>query len=112
MIYLSAVDYALDDRALQELLRQLKTSLKPSGRVLMVSASFLDETTVERVVRSVKDLAKWGLEQIGIYKRGQFWGWMRTRDDYHRVMRSAGFAGVADGLLKTANQQTFWIKGQ
>ena len=111
MIYLSAVDYALDDRALHELLRQLKTSLKPGGRVLMVSASFLDETTVERVVHSVKDLARWGLEQIGLYEK-QFWGWMRTRDDYHRVMRSAGFAGVADGWVKTENQQTFWIKGQ
>lgn len=112
MIYLSAVDYALDDRELRELLRSLKTSLKPEGRVLMVSASFLDEATVERVVLSVKDIAKWWLEQIGLYERGQFWGWMRTRYDYHRAMRSAGFTGVADGWLKTANQQTFWIKGQ
>lgn len=77
----------------------------------MISASFLDESMRQRLIRSGKDVAKWLLERLGLYKRGQFWGWMRTRAEYRAILRGAGFASVTDGFIETPHQRIYWIKG-
>lgn len=112
LIYLSAVDYALPDEALLELFADMKHCLSEEGQLLIISASFLDDTSGWRkLIEFSKEKLKLLLEKFGLYRRGQFWGWMRTREDYREAMSVAGFAHITDGFIKTKNQRTYWIKG-
>lgn len=111
LIYLSAVDYALSDESLVNLLSGVSGCLREGGQVLMISASFLDESVGQGLIHSGKEAAKWLLGRLGFYQRGQFWGWMRTREEYQAVMRDAGFAFVTDGFIEAPHQRTYWIKG-
>lgn len=78
---------------------------------MMISASFLDNSTWQVLVRSTKASVKCLLGRLGFYQKGQFWGWMRTRAEYQTVMRAAGLASVKDGFIETPHQRTYWIKG-
>ena len=111
LIYLSAVDYALQDKELEELLARLGPALTPAGELIMISSSFVGDSTLGRAWAWCKDAAKALLERLGLYNRGQFWGWMRTRDEYQSVIRSAGYKAVHDGFISTPSQHTYWISG-
>lgn len=112
LIYLSAVDYALPDSALVEMLAELRTQLRAGGTIVMISASFLDETTWQTLGASLRQGAKRLLEALGLYRRGQFWGWKRAKREYHRIMLAAGLAQVTDGFIETPEQRTYWVKGK
>jgi len=78
----------------------------------MISASFLDESAWQVLVRSTKAFVKWLLERFGLYKKGQFWGWCRTRGEYQNLMRAAGFSQMSDGFVESPHhQRTYWIMG-
>lgn len=111
LIYLSAVDYALPDDELIGLLSGIGGCLREGGNVLMISASFLEESMGHGLIRSGKEAVKSLLERLGLYQRGQLWGWMRTRTEYQAVMRDAGFISVTDGFIETPHQRTYWIRG-
>ena len=111
LIYLSAVDYSIPDAELTDFLSSLRRHLCNGGTLLIVSASYLDESAGTQAVAYFKDVARWILEAMGIRHRGQFWGWMRSRHDYQSVMRRAVTSSVEDGFLITPNQRTYWIKG-
>lgn len=111
LIYLSAVDYALSDEALVCLLAGIRGCLREGGKVLVISASFLDESMWQELTRSGKEAVKWLLEWFGLYQKGQLWGWQRSRAEYQAAMCAAGFAHVMDGFIKTPHQRTYWING-
>lgn len=111
LIYLSAVDYAMTNDDLIALLASLRNSLSDGGALLMISASFLEETTGQCYTRNVKDAVKWLLDKIGLRTRGQFWGWMRSRQEYLAIMRQARLSAVTDGFVPTLQQRTYWVKG-
>lgn len=116
LIYLSAVDYVLDDPTLISLLSGVRTRLRPGGSCLSISASF------EVAPRSATDVAIQGLRRLkqgvmsildrsGLHDRGQFWGWTRSAGEYRQVMSSAGFSGLTDGLIDPSNPVSYWIAG-
>ena len=111
LIFLSAVDYALRDVELISLLAELRGSLRSDGSLLMISASLLEESAGQQFLGSIKEVAKWFLDTMGIRQRGQLWGWMRSRPEYHAIMRKAGMFALTDGFVETPHQRTFWIKG-
>jgi ubiquinone/menaquinone biosynthesis C-methylase UbiE len=111
LIYLSAVDYALSDEDLLSLLSDVQRALSDGGKVLMISASFLEDPNWRQLVRNCKRAVIRLLELTGLRKRGQLWGWMRSREDYQTIMRSAGMSGVADGFLETSLHRIYWIEG-
>lgn len=117
-IYFSAVDYALSDEKLLDLLITQRKSLQEGGAVMLLSASFFEESKQEKLNRFVnlcKEPVKWVLERFGVYKRsakGQLWGWLRSRNDYRTIMSAAGFVSVSDGFIETPYQRTYWIKGK
>ena len=111
LIYLVAVDCVLPDEELVGMLAVLRDYLSAGGHLLVVSASFLDESVGRALLRSCKETGKWLLELVGLFDRGQFWGWLRTRSDYRKVMAAVGVGSVADGFIETQNQKTYWIKG-
>lgn len=111
-IYLSAVDYALCDEDLVDLLVKSRQFLCAGGELMLISASFLEEAPIKRLIGRIKDAIKYLLDVAGIRHRGQLWGWMRSRDEYRKVMRKAGFLSITDGFLETNHQRTYWIKGR
>lgn len=111
LIYLSAVDYAMSDDDLIALLTEVRQALRDGGQLLMISASFLEESVGQQIILNGKDAVKWLLDKIGIRQRGQFWGWMRSRQEYQAIMRKAGMSSVTDGFVETPHQRTYWIKG-
>ena len=115
LVFLSGVDYALSNKNLVALLAGLRDSLCKDGEVMITSQSFLkNETLKDKIVEFVKSAAKRMLIFLGLRhaeKRGQLWGFMRSRSEYQATMRAAGFSNIVDGFMETKNQRTYWIKG-
>lgn len=112
LIYLSAVDYAMPDDELVALLAKMRKFLREGGQLMMISASFLEESFGQRIMLDSKEALKWLLDKIGLRPRGQFWGWMRSKQEYQAIMRQAGLSAVTNGFVETPHQRTYWIKGR
>ena len=111
MIYLSAVDYGIPSPGLTRLLAELQAQLLPGGRLFCLSASLLEEDSfIGSFVNAIKIVIRGILHYLGI-RRQQFWGWRRTRDEYRRLFKQAGFKGVRDGWLEDGFE-TYWIMGE
>ena len=90
-----------------------RNKLAPTGQIVLISASFLDQwSVVKSFVRFIKDIIKAVLDILGIRSRGQFWGWMRTRKEYQRIMAKAGFINIVDGFIMKDRQTTYYIIGK
>jgi hypothetical protein len=118
LIYLSGVDYALDDDSLIALLAAIRPFLvDEGGQCLIISGSF-DEKPVtlrgkaDALVSWVKRFAATVLDKVGLRpRREQFWGWIRTREEYQTLMQSAGYCGIEDGLIDPNQRTSYWISG-
>jgi SAM-dependent methyltransferase len=110
MIYLSAVDYGIHTSEMARLLGRLRTQLAPGGEIVCLSASLLEEDSfIGSLVNTLKIIIRGVLHCVGI-RRQQFWGWRRTREEYHRLFLQAGFDNIADGRLDDGFD-TYWIRG-
>jgi SAM-dependent methyltransferase len=114
LIYLSAVDYALAQPVWLKLLEEIRSLLAPGGKCLIISPSLEpDKSFWRRALEQGKEAAKILLEIAGLHRRGQFWGWARTREEYRRSFRQAGFARIADGFSAPEQSAgTYWISGE
>jgi len=101
----------MPDADLIDLIGSLRSRLRSDGILLMISASYLDESAGQQFVGKAKNGVKWLLDTLGIRHRGQFWGWMRSRNEYQDVMQKAKLSSVNDGFIETPHQKTYWIKG-
>jgi hypothetical protein len=117
LVYLGTVDYALDDASLVRLLSALRSYIAESnGECLLISASFeRTPETPSAIARlglgRLKELAKDVLGKFGLYSRGQFWGWTRSRTEYQSLMRHAGYRDIEDGFINSEARQHYWIAG-
>ena len=110
LIYLSAVDYTICTRDLVHLLENLRAQLEPSGLVVCLSSSFLQEDSIiGSFVNAVKIFMRGILHYLGVRPQ-QFWGWRRTRRDYNQLFKQAGFFSLNDGFVEKA-PETYWIAG-
>ncbi|MCK9376408.1 MAG: hypothetical protein M0P73_09670 [Syntrophobacterales bacterium] len=114
LIYLSAVDYCLDTPDFIGLLSGVASCLTPGGKCLLLSASFDQPLPPwQRTVRAAKQVAAVLLGAVKLYDRGQFWGWLRTREDYRQAFSQAGYVGIKDGLTGgERGPETYWIEGR
>jgi phospholipid N-methyltransferase len=111
MIYLSAVDYGIRTHEMERLLARLRTQLARGGEIVCLSASLLEEESfIGSLVNTLKIIIRGALHCMGI-RRQQFWGWRRTREEYHRLFLQAGFDNIADGRLDDGFD-TYWIRGE
>ncbi|MDE7064964.1 MAG: class I SAM-dependent methyltransferase [Desulfovibrionaceae bacterium] len=111
VIYLSAVDYGIPTREFGHMLGELRAQLAPGGRLLCLSASLLEEDSlIGSLVNGFKIGIRGVLHYLGI-RRQQFWGWRRTRAEYHELFRNAGFVNIQDGHLDDGFE-TYWIGGE
>lgn len=110
-IYLSTVDYGIPQAELIHMLEGLRGQLADGGRLICLSASLLEEDSlVGRWVNAVKIGIRAVLHFTGL-RRQQFWGWRRTRAEYHDLFAQAGFMNVQDGFLEDG-METYWISGE
>ena len=113
LIYLSAVDYALDNDTIIAVLKGLQSRLTDTGEIVMISASFQDEyPIIQSLVRRFKEFIKFGFEKTGLYERGQFWGWSRSQIDYQYLMERSDFNAIQDGFIDERKQSDYWIAGR
>jgi len=89
-----------------QLLSEQKVLLSFGGCSLVISASFLKRRKL------VKEMIKSILALFGVYHRtrGQFWGWQRTRFEYRRLRKVAGYSRYTDGFIDS-KPRTYFIKG-
>lgn len=113
LIYLSNIDYAIPDGELVALLRGLKPQLAAGGTCLVISPHCIadGERFVAGCRRWFKDTVKAGLEHLGLYQRGQLWGWRRTQPELRGLFRKAGYSTV-DGFFSTGTNRIYFIEGK
>ena len=84
-ILLSSVDYFLTDIQLDRLLKSALKFLVSSGQLLIVSWSFDNHPKLDHPVN----------------KNGQFWGWVRSIDEYRNAIKGSGFRYVKHEIIDT-----------
>ncbi len=113
LIYLSAVDYSLNDADLILLLRLLKKRLNKKGMIVLISASFIEKNNF---FSYIKNLIKYFLLRFYIcfFDRNKFqlWGFMRDRKEYLRLMNKVKFKYVTDGFEFQGRHSFYWISGK
>ncbi len=111
IIYLSAVDYGFTNEELALALRELKAQLASNGRLLCLSSSLLvEDSFIGGMVNAFKIGLRAVLHFLGV-RRQQFWGWRRTRAEYHTFFEDAGFKNIHDGWLDDGFN-SYWICGE
>ena len=119
-IFLSGIDYALDDDEMVGLLAAIRPFLSDTaqaGRCLLLSGSF-EETPVTLTAklfflwRAARRFGAMLLDGCGLRPRGQFWGWRRTQREYQALMRRAGFRDIEDGFISPEQRPHYWILGR
>ncbi|MDD5428990.1 MAG: class I SAM-dependent methyltransferase [Candidatus Omnitrophica bacterium] len=111
LIYLSSAEYFFDRDQLVDFLKTVSKRLKPGGVCILISVSLESDKPLKLV--QVKSLVKFILDKTGIRKRGQFFGYTRTRGDFYDVMSAAGFKQIKDGSIdKKTRWDAYWIEGK
>ena len=116
MIYLMAVDYAMDETSLVQLLSDLKSRLKKGGKCLILSVSLEERPNtvkqkIDMFIRSIKIKIKDIYINKSVFSANQLWGWMRTREEY-RLLLQAKFEKIDEGFLDIGKGKIYWISGQ
>ena len=108
---LSGVEYFLDEIEFLRMLRYVHERLLPGGMCMLISWSFDTTRLSQRFMAGIKDLARHVIEMAGVRTRGQFWGYIRRPEEFHRVISAAGFTHLRDGTLDTNSRwDTYWIE--
>ena len=110
MIYLSAVDYFMRQHEFVRLLKELRLRLVRGGRIISLSASFLEDDGMGSACAHAGKTALYALLHCAGIRRKQFWGWLRTREEYLAGIREAGYEDIRAGRLAD-EAGTFWMSG-
>ncbi len=98
IIYLCAVDYALNDKELLELLQDIKKFLREKGILIIISATYLRQTFFITKYY-IKIILRIILDKLNIKPLGQFWGYARTQKNYNQLMSKLLFNKIVDGIM-------------
>jgi ubiquinone/menaquinone biosynthesis C-methylase UbiE len=104
LIYLVLVDYAFTDQDLVNLLQELKRYLNSGGSIMVINME-KNYSTFERIDPLIKDLLKDVLSILGLYDRGQFWGYLRSPQEIENLFRKAGFISQIRQTMVSTNIQ-------
>ncbi|MBX7148122.1 class I SAM-dependent methyltransferase [bacterium] len=112
LVYLSVVEYAFDTDSLVRCLADIRSCLVPGKGQLLIFGSLEDVPAsmkghVISKGRKVKAFLRACLEKTGLFHRGQFWGWGRTRKEFQDIMNRAGYTSFEEGFVG----EQYWISG-
>ncbi len=91
--FMVGIDYAFDGQGLMRLLRDVREF--GCRRLLLASNSI----TRHRVRQALKEQVKAIASAVGLYARGQFWGYTRTPKELIQSLRQARFSVADHGWL-------------
>ncbi|MDR0239680.1 MAG: class I SAM-dependent methyltransferase [Deltaproteobacteria bacterium] len=111
MIYLSGVDYFLRQHEFVQLLKELHPRLAQGGRLICLSGSFLEDDGLLSACAAACKNALYALLHFSGIRKRQFWGWLRSREEYLAAVREAGYEDIRDGRLEDETR-TFWMSGE
>ena len=117
LIYLATIDYAFDDASLISFMSALKPFLNENGKILLISSSLQSNNAFSiKSVFSLVNIKSFILEildRLNIHDRfkGQFWGWKRTKNEYRKTLRKAGYQSLEEGTIRSAGLEFYWISG-
>lgn len=102
-IYASGIDYVFDDATYRSFL----SSVAEFG----IDDFMLTEIFVAQqdIISNIKNFVKKLIGVIGLRKRGQFWGYLRTVKEHEVFLREAGFNSFESGRYKHG---AYWIKAR
>jgi 2-polyprenyl-3-methyl-5-hydroxy-6-metoxy-1,4-benzoquinol methylase len=110
-VLLAGVEYFLDDVEFSNLLRSVHNRLLPGGMCMLISWSFDTMPLSHRLIEGIKDFVRHVIYKVIGKTRGQFWGYIRRPEAFHRAMRNTGFTHLHDGMLDTNTcWDTYWIE--
>jgi len=58
-------------------------------------------------VASIKEIVKTVLSLLGLYNKGQFWGYLRNIDEHIMLLKKVGFKNITCGAHKHGS---YWIR--
>lgn len=101
LIYFVDTDYVFDRTELVNLLKSASVHCK----TLIFFSIFVNNS----FTRIFKDFLRSSATLFGIYRQGQFWGYLRTPSELSDCFKQAGFQDVEHGFL---DQESYWVKGK
>ena len=113
-IFLSVVDYCLDEQEWAGLLREVRGLLSSTGRCLVITPTIhLSQFEFSEMILWIKFKIKIFLSGLGIYDLGQLVGYRRNKSEFRDAMISAGFNIREEGFLgrDAMFSKTYWIEG-
>jgi 2-polyprenyl-3-methyl-5-hydroxy-6-metoxy-1,4-benzoquinol methylase len=112
LIYMVAVDYALDKNEFITFLKNLGERMSPNGKLVVFTASFNFELIgYGKKILMIKNTIKFILHFLKIVTLGQFWGYYRTRSEFQSSMKYAGLTNIEDGFIDDPEKKKYWISG-
>lgn len=114
-IYLSALDYALDDAEFLEMLKILQLHLAENGLVVLISPSCISHIlSLKSIKILVKSVIAKTIDLCKVNLGWQFWGWYRTRGEIRYSFRKANINILDDGFLRSKDGvgKNYFILGQ
>lgn len=104
--YMIGTEYALEDAELIKLLSEARKF--PLRNFLLVCCSVDSGSFLRKAISTAAGMVKNILSAVGLYDRGQLWGYLRTPDELEKIFKSAGFMITETGFM---NEQIFYVKG-
>ena len=87
-IIMGGIEYIFDEDALENLISKIYDQLNPGGRLLLISWSFYEQSTLSKAKYWVKEC----LVKFKLYRKdGQFWGFLRTKEELQHTIEKVGF---------------------
>ena len=108
-VIITSLDYCFSNKSLKTFLIKLKKSLNKNGKIIIISASYSGESKFKPIIY-FKEKINFLREKLCIREAHQFWGWMRSREEYVEIFRETFKDNYKDGFISVSNQKkVYWI---
>lgn len=101
LMYLVDTDYVFDQRELTDLMKSAKKHCRTIIFVSILRKNLFLETIEDALIRI--------LSFLRLREMGQFWGYLRTADEFMNCLKKAGYTDLESGILGDAS---YWVRGR
>lgn len=99
--YCSTIDYVFNN---EEYTNFLKSIYEYGFKEFYLAEVIMP---AEGFVASIKEIVKTVLSLLGLYNKGQFWGYLRNIDEHIMLLKKVGFKNITCGAHKHGS---YWIR--
>lgn len=101
VILCATIDYTMTDRVLKRVLKALRGYLKEDGVCVIFSVTVSTEhpPTFRQRLSNIKHACKCFAKHVTGKEKKQFWGYLRTSEEYLALLQQAGFSQIESSPL-------------